>query len=114
MRWSVEYYDGSLPLTRVDDSDMDWNDLPVDGVVFVTVYHDGYRHQMRGYDNYWVDRDQFGCFNDQNSPFGAPYAGQRWMCDWNQTWTNRNPPRNVHVLRGVMLTDDVADEIGLL
>jgi hypothetical protein len=114
MDWSVTYWHHDETITIASWEGNAWHDLPETGVLWVDCYRDGYRHRMQGYDYYWVLGERFGCFNDPDSRFGDGYAGACWECDWNQTWTDREPPAYAHIIAGIMLPDATAAELGLL
>ena len=114
MTWAVVYWRG-VPRT-ITNRDMRWGDLPTDGVLWVDVTRDGYRHRLSGHDNYWVHGDAFGVFND---PENAAWYGGAQATAWRWTGSGSESidpvvPRHARVLRGVLVPDDVARELGLL
>ena len=108
MKWAVLY--------RVTSDDMPWRDAPTTGVLWVDVMRDGYRHRLSGHDNYWVHDDAFGVFNDpENREWygGAQATAWRWTGSGSES-IDPVVPRHARVLRGVLVPDDVARELGLL
>ena len=114
MTWAVVYWRGRT--RTITNRDMRWGDLPTENVVWVDVMRDGYRHRLQGFDNYWVHDDAFGVFNDpENAAWypGAQALAWRWTGAGSEVIAPVVPPF-AHVLRGVLLPDEVARELGLL
>jgi hypothetical protein len=120
--WSVDYWDavGSKVATRTRDAHGPWEALPTQGVVRVHLRHGEYRHTMQGMDNYWLCETcrTYGMFNDPEN--AAWYEGQQALAwawptpDAHAPIANPRPPKRAHILRGVMLPDPIARELGLL
>lgn len=118
MDWSVAYWrDGQV--ATLDSDTHRWANLPVEGVLWVDVQIGRYRHQLRGMDNYWVSGDQFGMFND---PENADWYPGPQRVSYRLTGDRRHPyerlskaaPPEAQILRGLMLSDSDAREVGLL
>lgn len=62
MKWSLEYYDGQLPLVEVEDTP--WAELDIHTIQRVFVRNGPYTMIMQGHDFYWIDEEnqEFGCF----------------------------------------------------
>lgn len=115
MEWKVRYYNGSLPLDVITSDECGWDDLPKSGVVDVTVTDGKYSHTLQGMDYYWIDGNTYGMFND-DSNFDI-YEGEQAVAyefsDNGHVKLKYAYTPN-HILEGVMLPDNVAQEIGLL
>jgi hypothetical protein len=115
MTWRVLYWENGQPVWRDRG---DWRDLPVGGVLWVDVEHQGYRHRLQGHDYYWVHGDVFGVFNDPRN--WDWYGGEqqffkwRWVEGGSEAVVPAHVPREAHVLEGVTVPDEVAWELGLM
>jgi hypothetical protein len=130
--WSVEYYNGGLPLDIITSNDCNWNDLPTDNVIYVRIHWNGYTHILCGMDYYWFDNDKtYGLFNatgqeaidDENKRMEdghqeVVYEGPNKFCfkfdDRHIDLGELDPFEGVHILKGVMMPDDEARLIGLI
>lgn len=117
MKWAVAYYEGSLPLVWRDSEHFAWDDLPVDGVVWVDVTRNGQTMRLSGFDNYWVHDLRFGLFNDPEN--WAWYSGAQSLAfDWSGhdpvVLALTPPTAGARVLAGVLVPDEVAWELGLM
>ena len=112
MKWAVLY--------RVTSDDMPWRDLPTEGVLWVDVEQGGYHHRLSGHDNYWIHGDSFGVWNDQQNWawYGggpeAQYHAWQWVRGGSRSVVPPIVPDSAHVIRGVLVPDEFAREIGLL
>ena len=131
MEWIVAYYPGSLPLTYIDSSQQSFDTLPTHGVISLTATSGSYSHTLTGYDNYWLSGSSYGAFNNTGSVAEQEetarldggyqevvYEGMQ-MCKY--TWETEHmfdgelpAPDNVTVIVGVMVSDEEAQQIGLL
>lgn len=111
----VHRYTGTLPLTVSPLA-------PCDDAIWLEVRHAAWPEHARrlgGFDNYWVDTasGRFGCFND---PWNhAWYEGpQRLAWAWDESGQREsedtNVPRSAVIVRGVMVPDAIARELGLI
>ena len=76
------------------------------GVVFVDVYSHKHHIRLAGYDNYWIDGNTVGMFNDPEHIEEFGHAA-------SYTWTGdafvrgpELPEDDVEILRGVWLPDE--------
>ena len=110
--WSVLYWEDERPVWRWHDT-FAWEELPQENVLWVDVWDAGYHQCLGGMDNYWLTGNLFGLFNDpENADW---YSGRQAIAyRWTGTGSEEiepNAPPGVHVLRGVMLPDDLWDEV---
>jgi hypothetical protein len=118
--WSVDYWQAGAPVSTRCRAHGSWAELPTEGVVRVHLRHGEYSHTLQGMDNYWLAEEHhtYGMFNDPEN--AAWYEGRQavaWAWPTPETCVsiaNTDPPQGAHILRGVMLPDDLAREIGLL
>jgi len=95
-----------------------WRLYPVDNVLWVDIERDGLRQRLQGMDNYWVDGHRFGMFNDFENEW--LYEGvQHIAYIWPLGAAMKRVPGLVrsldaHILRGVMVPDETARQLGLL
>lgn len=101
MHHRVEWYDG--------------------GVVYVDVFFDAearYKHRLQGMDHYWVHPPFFGAFNTTDQYKGSPVVTYCVDGDNEARLLGEVTPFDLglipEILDGVMLSDDVAREYGLL
>lgn len=133
MDFIVYYYNGSLPLTSISSDQMSFNDLPNEGVVYVDIINDGCKHRLQGMDNYWVDVDNsyYGMFNNTgelgefekqnreiNNHQEIDYVGLSCVA---YTWFDEHqfigsflPTGDIQIIKGIMLSDTIAKELGIL
>ena len=117
MTWSVAYWEGRVVFRA--STDYLWSDLPTEGVLWVDVRRGGYHHRLVGMDNYWLHGDSFGVFNDPSNWawYGggpeAQYVAWRWVGGGSER-IDPSVPEAAHVLRGVLVPDEIAWELGLL
>lgn len=131
MEWEVKYYTGSLKLHSITSKDMPWNELPTENVIFVIVKKDGMSHILHGYDNYWVNNKEYGCFNNtgelaiieknkriEEGRQEIEYVGLMdcyFSWDLKSEYMGEKYDKNgLHILKGVMIPDNEAKELGLL
>jgi hypothetical protein len=132
LEWKVRYYDTELPLVEITSNDMNWDELPVNGVIEVDVINGRYKHTLSGMDYYWISGSKYGMFNEtgsvaeieanirlNNGHEQVYYSGSNArMLDWEGEHIDMGEifPDNstTHILKGVMITDDEAREIGLI
>ena len=86
-----------------------WEGMPKEGVLWVDVNN----HRMQGMDNYWVHGNFYGGFSDPENDYGG-FRKSRWRIDPFERAKRQLPPHTAHVIRGVMLSDDDARELGLI
>jgi hypothetical protein len=116
LSWRITYDDGST----FSSDQGSWSDARVDGVLWVDVEHQGYRHRLVGHDYYWVDGRQFGVFNDPSNWdwYGGStqnqYKAWRWVEGGSEEVRPATVPLGAHVLEGVTVPDEVAWDLGLL
>jgi hypothetical protein len=133
LEWKVRYYNNSLPLVEVTSDEMEWNELVVDGVIEVDVINGRYMHTLSGMDYYWISGSRYGMFNETGSiaeieanirlnngheqVYYSSGSNAR-MLDWENEHIDMGdifPDKDTtHILKGVMITDDEAREIGLI
>jgi len=116
LTWCVAYWENERVIERGSERHR-WVDLPVEGVLWVDVREGEYHHRLSGFDNYWVFGRSFGVFNDPENLawYGgsAQHLAWRWTgCGSESVWPN--VPDRAHVLRGVLVPDEVAWDLGLL
>ena len=115
MSWAVAYFESDRVTFRAS-SEHAWGRLPVEGVLWVDVRDGEYRHRLSGFDAYWLHGQRFGVLNDaENAQW---YPGEQALA-WRWTGAGSESiapvvPRHARVLRGVLVPDDVARELGLL
>jgi len=131
MEWEVKYYLGSLPLSSITSSEMSWENLPIENVIFVMVKKDGMIHTLKGYDNYWVNGNEYGCFNntgqlaidEETNRLLEGYTEIQYegLMDCYYNWDDdcrfmgeKSDKNGLHILKGVMIPDDEARQIGLI
>ncbi len=99
--------------------EVEWSILPSSMfslVLWVTVDN----HQMRGYDNYWVQNNQYGLYQDPENMvtmYNQSFPGYTytWWSSGHITKTKDwMPPFDARIVRGVMLADSDARKVGLL
>jgi hypothetical protein len=111
----VHEYHGTLPLTVAPLH-------PSRAAVGLEVRHAAWpEHERRlgGFDNYWIDVEggRFGCFNDAWNAgwYEGPQAlAWAWDESGQRESVDVNVPRAAVVVRGVMLPDSHARELGLI
>ena len=111
MRVTVAYWEHDQVVER---SGADWSSLPVGGVLWVDVRRGEHLHRMRGADGYWVDGDYYGCTFEWAQPKfgGMACAAFEWPeGEGARPLGELPPPQGVRVLRGLMLPDDVWEEL---
>jgi len=131
LEWKVKYYNGTLELDEITSKDMRWEDLPTSNVIEVDIFKDGYRHTLRGVDNYWISGSFYGMFNNTGSlalyeeeqrrlnghqeiEYGDDYSvSYNWETEHTKLETNIDLT-SVHTLSGVMIPDEHAKEFGLI
>jgi len=122
---------GSLPLSGITSSEMSWEELPTENVIFIIIKKDGRTHNLYGWDNYWINGNQYGVFNnvgelgleeEQNRLDGGyqevVYDG---LMDIYYEWADscvligeKTNKDGLHILKGVMIPDNEAQELGIL
>ena len=113
MESRVLYWNGREAESVVADR---WRDYPVEGVLWADLWQNGYHTRLVGLDNYWLHGDAFGVFNDpENYDWypGKQAMAFRWTGAGSEEIEPVVPP-GAHVLRGVMVPDEVARELGIL
>ena len=119
MTWAVAFWEAGRVVTRASDH-FAWGDLPTEGVLWVDVREGEYHHRLVGADNYWVHDRAFGVFNDPENwrwYGGTPsdqYRAWRWTGAGSERVRPAAPPAFARVLRGVLVPDEVAWDLGLL
>lgn len=131
IKWKVKYYNGGLPLFVVTSEDMEWENLPKENVVEVDIIKDVNTHTLRGFDNYWLNNNTYGMFNnigeigsqeeDERSKLGfqeIKYEGEQYV---NYEWADKHIRvyddiylKGTPTLSGVMIPDEDAKKIGLI
>jgi hypothetical protein len=132
LEWKVRYYQGQLPLVEATSEDYSWEDLPIDNVIQMEIKKGDCTHVIGGFDNFWMSGSHYGVFNNtgslgeyealqrlENGHEQVYYEGaQAIMYDWDQDHINMGEifpdTTKVHILKGVMIPDDQAREIGLI
>jgi hypothetical protein len=115
--WRVLYWEGDQPVWREQG---DWHALPVEGVLWVDLEHEGYRHCLSGSDYYWVHGLSFGQFNDPSNwdwyghATRDQYRAWRWVEGGSERVEPATVPLGAHVIEGVLVPDEVAWDLGLL
>ncbi len=107
MRWKLRYADGST-YSLVDG---EWVYAPVKGVLWLQVG----AHRLQGMDNYWVHGNFYGAFNDaRNREWYDGPMKSRWQIHPFRKARRMLPPKSAHVVRGTMVSDSEARELGLI
>ena len=120
LRWSVDYcLIIGAPLVSLDGEVGAWRKAPPEGVVNVHISQGDSRHTLRGMDNYWIHEESrtYGMFNDEGSEGYEGVMSVAWSWesqDQHVPLEDTTPPQGVHIIRGVMLPDEYAKELGLL
>jgi hypothetical protein len=131
LEWKVRYYNGTLELDEITSNDMAWEELPTSNVIEVDILKDGYRHTLRGMDNYWLSGSYYGMFNNTgslalyeeeqrrlNGHQEVEYGGTTPITyKWETTHIKVEETVNltlIHILSGVMVPDEHAREFGLI
>lgn len=99
------------------DDVMRWRHLPTEGVLEVRLYLGSGHQGLRGMDNYWLHGDEFGVFNDpENFSWYQGYQAVTWRLEDGSfvRYADEQPPRQARVIRGIMVDDDIAREVGIL
>jgi len=117
IKWIAYYYEGNLPLIEYHSDVWEWSSLPKTGVVYVDVFFANTRHRLQGLDNYWIDGNKFGVFNDKENEH--IYEGHQSMTykienDEEICTGEGYPDPSVYTIAGVMLDDNVAKEVGVV
>lgn len=86
-----------------------WENMRVEGVLWVEIGN----HRMQGADNYWVHGNYYGGFTDPENHYGG-FRMTRWQLDPHKRVKRELPPPEAHVIRGVLIPDDDARELGLI
>lgn len=103
----------------------DWAKLPTQGklqpdwgIVRVRIFYGHYEHVLLGMDAYWLGEGVYGMLNDpENRAWydGAQSIAYAWPTIDQQTpLADATPPAGVHIVRGVMLPDWQARQLGIL
>ena len=120
LQWRVDYcHFIGAPLKSINGEPGAWRQTPTEGVVNVHVWRGDKKHIMRGMDNYWIHEESstYGMFNDPDSQGyeGVMSAAWSWAePEQHIRLGNTTPPAGSHVIRGIMLPDSYARELGLL
>lgn len=88
-------------------------DLPTDKVLWVDLGH----RRLQGMDNYWVDGEVYGMFNDpENAEVYEGYQSVAWVYEGGAERQDRRlrPGPEAVIFRGVQLSDRNARKVGLL
>lgn len=117
MNWSLEYYDGELPLKEV--SGPAWNDLDIHTVQRVYVRNGDYTMTMSGHDFYWIDEAnlEFGCFIGPHNYdiYQGNKAVSFAIVDDKFVKTGHDlPGGGINVLGSTYMPIDEAEEVGIL
>ena len=131
MIWEAYYYINQLPLIKYSSIDYSYDDLPEDGLVMINIIKGDYNHLIYGMDNYWIDNNKYGMFNNTgelaeleeeqrrlNGNQEVEYIGYSnvaWSWDEQHIFLNDYQfDENIKVIKGIMLPDNIAKEIGLI
>jgi hypothetical protein len=106
LNWVIDYYRGNLPLHSIE-GEGEWDEVPTEGVVFVTFQHNDYSASMGGYDNYWKSGVMFGCYNDpeHEEEYGLSVSYYFDGKSFVQTGRNLAPPYDALIIKGVQMPD---------
>ena len=118
LSWVVAYWEDSQVVFR-GSGEFEWADLPTEDVLWVDVRDGGFHHRLSGFDNYWVHDDAFGVFNDPENWgwYGGDPKRQAFAWEWTGVGSRTvrpGVPDGARVLRGVLVPDEVAWELGLM
>ena len=131
MEWTIAYYPGSLPLVYISSSQQSYESVETGSVISLTVSNNGYSHTLHGLDYYWVSGSEYGAFNatgpqasieEQNRLDGGyqevVYEGimkcrYRWETE-HEYLGELDAPAGCRILEGVMISDEEAQQIGLI
>lgn len=118
LTWTALYWLAGEAVT-FDSDHTRWGALPQDGLLRVRVRRDEYTHTLAGFDNYWLHGISFGVFNDPENLawYGGNPDAQAFAFSWpeeREIVIPAHAPPGAHVVRGVLVPDEVAWELGLM
>jgi len=118
LTWTALYWLAGEVVT-FDSDHTRWGALPQDGLVRVHVRRGEYTHTLVGFDNYWMHGMSFGVFNDTENLawYGGNPDAQAFAFAWpkgGEVVIAPDPPQGAHVVRGVLVPDEAAWELGLM
>lgn len=115
MQWTAYTWHGGTGLVTWSHLYHKWTDVP-DNIAFVDVYYADHRRRLQGMDNYWMDVDCFGMFNDEEN--AGKYEGKQWVAYAiveGQEYEMTAVPFDIRdIRRGIQMPDDIAKIHGLL
>ena len=129
--WTVQYYNGKLPLDEINSSQCSWGDLPKEGVIRVILENNNNKHILQGMDYYWLDGFRYGMYIESNVEIAKIEEDKRITSGHQETnyeglksiiyeWGTHHLligegiPTNIQPIRGIMVSDEIAKKIGLI
>ena len=123
MRWTIEFWDGQLPLLAYTSDTYKATQCPDRMVVRMTIENKGCKFVCVGWDNYFLSECEdgsirFGGWIDAESEYGDGEGGGReyfWPADEDRQYMIpiKGEPRNVRVLRGGLVPKPESQILGL-
>jgi hypothetical protein len=131
LHWKVKYYNGTTVLDQITSLECSWEDLPTENVIEMEISNGDKLHTLGGMDNYWVSGSYYGLFNNTGSlaeeeenrrkELGHQewkYIGESFVTyKWDDTHIKLKEQiqlDGVHILKGVMVSDEHAKVFGLI
>lgn len=115
MEWTAYTWHGGTGLVIWSHLYHKWTDLP-DNIAFVDVFHGDTKRRLQGMDNYWVDTECYGMFNDPDNE--GIYEGKQEVAycivDGQEYEMTAVPWKIENARQGIQMPDDVAKMHGLL